>query len=67
VSGIAAGLFVGWALVAFAGGYISGLELPGAAALAGTAALVLAATVLAALAPAIRASRTDPVQALRAE
>ncbi len=39
----------------------------GPRALAGAAALVLLATVLAALAPALRASRTDPVQALRAD
>lgn len=67
VAGIAAGVFVGWALVALAGGYVSGLELPGPIALTGAAAVVLVATVLAALAPAVRASRTDPVQALRAE
>lgn len=67
LAGIALGLFVGWALVAFAGGYVTGLALPGPGALAGAAALVLLATVLAALAPALRASRTDPVQALRAD
>lgn len=67
VAGIALGLFVGWALVAFAGGYITGLALPGAGVLAGAAALVLLATLLAALAPALRASRTDPVHALRAD
>jgi len=66
-AGVALGLFVGWVLVAFAGRFVSGLEWPGAGALAGAAALVLTATLLAALAPALRASRTDPVQALRAD
>jgi hypothetical protein len=67
VGGIVCGVFIGWALSGLAGASISGLELPGVLPLAGTAALLLIATLLAALIPALRASRTDPVQALRAD
>jgi ABC-type antimicrobial peptide transport system permease subunit len=66
-AGIACGAFVGWALSTLAGAYVAGLEFPGAMALAGAAALLVAATVVASLVPAIRAGRTDPTLALRAE
>ena len=54
-AGIACGGFIGWALSTLAGAYVTGLEFPGALALAGAAALLVAATVVAALVPAIRA------------
>lgn len=67
IAGVACGAFIGWAISAVAGAYVPGLQLPGVVALAGAAALLIVATVLASLVPALRAGRTDPVLALRAE
>jgi putative ABC transport system permease protein len=43
------------------------VHLPGMAALAGAAGVLVAAAVLASVMPAARASRVDVVQALRAD
>jgi predicted permease len=66
-AGIAVGGFLGWALSALAGAYVSGLEFPGALALIGAGSLLVVATVVASLVPAVRAGRTDPTLALRTE
>jgi len=66
-AGLAAGLFAGWALNRSAAAYIPGLQLPGALPLAGATALLFMATIVAALIPAARAARIDPIVALRSE
>jgi ABC-type lipoprotein release transport system permease subunit len=43
------------------------VSLPGAVPIAGAAAILVAAAILASLLPAARASRVDVVQALRTE
>jgi len=65
--GVAAGGLVGWGLSRLAGKYVQELQLPGPLPLIGSAAVILAAAVLASLMPAVRAARVDAVQALRAE
>jgi putative ABC transport system permease protein len=65
--GIAAGLAVGGAVTRVASAYIPGLQLPGALPLAGAIVLLFVATAIAALIPAARAARVDPVIALRCE
>ena len=65
--GIAAGLGIGWAAARAAGAYVPGLQLPGALPLTGAILVLFIATVLAALIPAARAARVDPVVALRCE
>ncbi len=67
VVGVGAGLILGWVLNAIAGAYIPGLQPPGAAVLAGATVLLITATIVAAIVPAVRAARTNPVQALRYE
>ena len=49
------------------GSYISDMQLPGTAPLIGSAAVILAAAVIASVVPAARAARVDTVQALRAD
>ena len=66
-AGIAAGVTLGWALTRVAGAYIPGMQLPGAAALTGATALLVTTGLGAALGPAIRAARTNPVRALKCE
>jgi hypothetical protein len=65
--GVGAGAVVGWALTRTAGAYIPGLQTPGLLALIAAMGLLLLATVIAALIPAVRAARIDPVIALRAQ
>jgi ABC-type antimicrobial peptide transport system permease subunit len=65
--GIAAGSLVGWGLSRLAGNYVPALQLPGPLPLIGSAAVIVAAAVLASLVPAARAARVNTVQALRAE
>jgi ABC-type antimicrobial peptide transport system permease subunit len=65
--GVAAGGLVGWGLSRLAGNYVPALQLPGPIPLIGSAAVILAAAVLASLVPAARAARVDTVQALRAD
>jgi putative ABC transport system permease protein len=65
--GVAAGALVGWVLSRLAGNYVPALQLPGPIPLIGSAAVILAAAVLASLVPAARAARVDTVQALRAD
>jgi putative ABC transport system permease protein len=65
--GIVAGAAGGYVLARVVGGYIQDVRIPGALPIAGAAAVLVAAAVLASLMPAARASRVDVVQALRAD
>ena len=67
VAGIIAGAVGGIALAQFAGSYIPDIRIPGAATLAGAAALLVGAALSASLMPAARASRIDVIKALRGE
>jgi putative ABC transport system permease protein len=66
-AGIAAGVIGGYLLARIAGGFVTGIHLPGALPIVAAAALLVAAGVLASLLPAARASRVDVIQALRAD
>jgi ABC-type antimicrobial peptide transport system permease subunit len=66
-AGIAAGVIGGYLLARIAGGFVTGIQLPGALPIVAAAALLVAAGVLASLLPAARASRVDVIQALRAD
>ena len=66
-AGIVAGAIGGIALAQLAGSYLPGTRLPGAVPVAGAAAILVAAAILASLMPAARASRVDVIQALRSE
>ena len=65
--GIVAGALGGYALARLVGGYVQDVRIPGILPIAGAAAVLVAAAVLASLMPAARASRVDVVQALRAD
>src|SRR5215472_5623162 len=67
IGGLVLGLGCGFALAKLAGTVVGGLKMPGFAPLAGAALLLLIAAVTAAAIPALRASRVDVMQALRAE
>jgi predicted permease len=65
--GVAAGLVVGFTLERTIGKYIGEVQLPGALPLIASAAVILAAAVIASTLPAARAARVDPAEALRSE
>jgi hypothetical protein len=65
--GIAAGAAGGYALSRLAVRFVENTRLPGGLPVAGAAAVLIAAAVVASLTPAARASRVDVVQALRSE
>jgi len=65
--GVAAGIVLGFVAVRVAGSYIAQIDQPGVLAFAGAAVVILAAAAIAAAVPAIRASRVNAVEALRAE
>jgi predicted permease len=67
VGGVAVGSLGGYALANLASSYINGMQMPGAVPLAGSAAVLLAAALVASLVPAARAARVDVMQALRAD
>ena len=67
IGGLVLGLGCGFALAKLAGTVVGGLKMPGIAPLAGAALLLLIAAVTAAAIPALRASRVNVVEALRAE
>jgi ABC-type antimicrobial peptide transport system permease subunit len=67
VTGIAAGAIGGLALARLVGRYVTAIEMPGAVPVAGAAAVLVAAAILASLIPAARASRVDVISALRAD
>jgi len=65
--GVAAGVVVGFALARAMGKYIAETQMPGALSLIASAAVILAAAVIASALPAARAASVDAVQALRSE
>ena len=67
VAGIVAGAACGYALAELAGSYFPEMRLPGIVPLAGSAAVLLAAAIVASVLPAARAARVDVIQALRSE
>jgi predicted permease len=67
VLGIAAGAAGGYALARGADRFFEHVQLPDAATVAGAAAVLIGAAVLASLTPAARAARVDVLQALRSE
>jgi len=66
-AGIVTGVIAGLALLQFAGGFFGNIKVPGALPLAGAAAVLVVAAVIASLMPATRASRVDVMEALRSE
>ena len=66
-AGVASGVAGGLVLARFAGGFITEIKVPDVWTLAGAAALLVTAAVVASLMPAARASRVDVMQALRAD
>src|SRR5262245_234111 len=67
VAGIVTGVLGGVELTRIVGNYITDVQIPRVLAIAGAAAVLIGAAVLASLMPAVRASRIDVVQALRSE
>ena len=65
--GVAAGLVVAFALARAIGKYVAEVQLPGALIFVASAAVILAAAVIASAVPAARAARVDAVEALRSE
>ena len=61
------GLVVAGSIASLAGSYLLGVRMPGALPVAGSAAVLIAAAMIASLLPAARAARVDVVQALRSE
>ncbi len=66
-AGIVTGVIGGLVLLRFAGGFVGNIEVPGVLPLAGAAAVLIGAAVVASLMPATRASRVDVMDALRSE
>jgi predicted permease len=67
VIGIATGIAGGYGLMTLAQSWVSATQAPGLAVIAGSAAILLAAAVIASLLPAARAARVDVMQALRSD
>jgi putative ABC transport system permease protein len=65
--GVAAGVVIGFVLERTIGKYIGEVQSPGALPLIASAAVILAAAVIASALPATRAARVDPAVALRSE
>jgi len=65
--GVAAGAAGGYALARLAASYFSDMKMPGAVPLLSSAAVLVAAAVIASMVPAARAARVDVMQALRSE
>ena len=66
-AGVATGIVGGVALAKLIGAFLAEVSVPGVLPLAGAAALLLTAAIVASLMPAARASRVDVMQALRSE
>jgi ABC-type lipoprotein release transport system permease subunit len=67
VWGAVAGVALSFAVTRLIESYLWGVERTDFATLASTALALAGASVLAALGPGLRASRTDPLEALRSE
>ena len=65
--GVGAGVLVGFAFARVLSKYVAETQVPGALPLIASAAVILAAAVIASALPAARAARVDAMQALRAE
>ncbi len=65
--GIVTGIACGYGLMRLAQGWVSEAQAPGVLVVAGSAAVLLAAAMIASLMPAARAARVDVMQALRSE
>lgn len=65
--GVITGVLVGFAFARLIGKYVADVQLPGAVPLIASAAVILAAAVIASALPAARAARVDVVQALHSE
>jgi predicted permease len=65
--GVAAGVVVGFAFARSLGKYVADVQMPGVLPLIASAAVLLAAAVIASALPAARAARVDVVQALHSE
>ena len=66
-AGVATGIVGGLALAKVIGVFLVEVSIPGVVPLAGAAALLVAAAIVASLMPAARAARVDVMQALRSE
>src|SRR5207244_2429200 len=66
-AGVAACAGCGFALARLAGSYFQDVHMPGAVPVTGSAAVLLAAAVVASVVPAARAARVDVMQALRSD
>jgi len=64
---VCSGAAAGFILARVIGSYIQDVHIPGALPIAGAAAILVAAAILASLMPAARASRVDVMQALRSD
>jgi putative ABC transport system permease protein len=65
--GVVSGAAAGWALARLATAYITNVRIPGVVPIVGSAAILVAAAIVASLLPAARAARVDVTEALRAE
>jgi ABC-type antimicrobial peptide transport system permease subunit len=65
--GIAVGALGGYLLARLVGSYIEGIEIPGAVPTMSAAAILIASAIIASVTPAVRASRVDVMEALRAD
>jgi putative ABC transport system permease protein len=66
-AGIAAGALGGLALARVVSSYVSEVRMPGTLPIAGAAAVLVTAAILASLMPAARAAKVDVISALRSE
>jgi putative ABC transport system permease protein len=66
-AGVVAGAATGSGLAALAGSYFQVVRMPGVIPLIGSAAVLVAAALVASMLPAARAARVDVIQALRSE
>jgi putative ABC transport system permease protein len=67
VAGVAAGAAGGFVLARLLGSYIQDVQMPGVLTVAASAALLLAAAIIASAVPAARAARVDVMETLRSE
>jgi ABC-type antimicrobial peptide transport system permease subunit len=65
--GVGTGVVVGFALARAIAKYVAEVQQPGALSIVASAIVILAAAVIASVAPAARAARVNVVEALRSE